>query len=430
MPNLKWLRASAVLPCLVLGLAAQEAKPAKEAKPADTVKVEAHSSRWDYPKELVIPEGKRLHIVVKGDTLWDLAGKNLGNPFSWPQIWELNKWIKDPHWIYPGDPLLIDGARTALAQAAPGTPNGSKPAEPVPGEAATKGAEGAAPAGGETGVPALPEGTPDLAEPEVANLKPDRQARPPLRVMREELAFAFQDFIQMPYLVPQGAAAHLKELHALKIVGNKLPEREMLAETEQVYLNGGADKGVKVGDRLVVIRQEATRLIHPEDTHRRRNLGDVMMQIGVLRVVTVQSRGSVAVVEKAMDSIQAGQWAAPFTEPANIPLKLRTDTQEPIQVKDLAKVIYARDNHQQSSTGEMLIVDKGASDGLKVGDMLLALRYRTFPVTEGRREKDLVRERTNHYLGQVIVVYTTPNSATCRILRSNDPFTIGDVVTR
>ena len=424
MPNLKWLRASAVLPCLVLGLAAQEAKPGPEAKSSETVKVDAHSSRWDYPKEVVVPQGKHLHIVVKGDTLWDLAGKNLGNPFSWPQIWELNKWIKDPHWIYPGDPLLIDGGRTVLAQAAPGTPNGSKPA------AATGKPEGAAPGAGETGVPALPEGTPDLAEPEVANLKPDRESRPPLRVMREELAFAFQDFIQMPYLVPQGAAAHVKELRALKIVGNKNREREMLGEPELVYLNGGSDKGVKVGDRLVVIKQVATRLMHPEDSHRRRSLGDVMQQIGVLRIVTVHAKGSVAVVEKAMDPIQAGQWAAPYTEPANIPLKLRTDIQEPIQVKDLAKVIYTRDDHKHTSTGEMLLVDKGASDGLKVGDMLLALRYRNFPVTESRREKDVVRERTNHYLGQVIVVYTTPNSATCRIIRSNEPFTIGDVVTR
>ncbi len=424
MPDLKWLRATVVLPFLALGVVAQDTKPPAEARPADPVKVEAHRSRWDYPKEVAVPQGKRLHIVVKGDTLWDLAGKNLGNPFSWPQIWELNKWIKDPHWIYPGDPLLIDGGRTALAQAAPESPTGSKaPVTPAKGE-------GQAPAGGAGGVPVLPEGTPDLAEPEVANLAPDRQSRPPLRVMREELAFAFQDFIQMPYLAPQGAAAHLKEIRALKIVGNKNREREMLAETDTVYLAGGADKGVKVGDRLVVLRQVASRLMHPEDTHRRRALGDVMQQTGVLRVVTVHPKGSVAVVEKAMDPIESGHWAAPYAEPASIPLKLRTDIQEPIQVKDVAKVIYTRDDHKHTGAGEMMIVDKGSADGLKVGDMLLALRYRSFPVTESKREKDRVRERTNHYLGQVIVVSTTPGSATCRIIRSNEPFAIGDVVTR
>lgn len=430
MPNLKWLRASAVMSFLALGLAAQDATQGRQAKapepaPAEAVKIEAHSSRWDYPKELVVPPGKGLHIVVRGDTLWDLAGKNLGNPYSWPQIWELNKWIKDPHWIYPGDPLLIDGARTTMAQASPDSPNGSKPAQTAKGGTAAQ-----ATAGGETTASTLTEGTPDLAEPEVANLKPDRQGRSPLRVMREELAFSFHDFIQMPFLAPKGAVAYFRDIRALKIVGNKEEEREILGETELVYLNGGADKGVKVGDRLVVIQQAAANLYRPYNPGRHHPLGDVLQQVGVIRVVTVHPRGSVAVVEKAMDPVQVGQYAAPFQEPANIPLKLRTDIQSPIQVKDLARIIYAQDDHKHTGNGEMIIVDKGSNDGLQVGDMLLALRYRTFPVTDSRQEKSRVMERTNHYLGQAIVVHTSAATATCRIVRSTDAFAIGDVLTR
>ncbi len=49
-----------------------------------------------------------VHTIVKGDTLWDLAAHYLGDPFLWPQIWERNPYIKDSHWIYPGDPMVID----------------------------------------------------------------------------------------------------------------------------------------------------------------------------------------------------------------------------------------------------------------------------------------------------------------------------------
>ena len=57
----------------------------------------------------VAPEGQkgRLHVVVPGDTLWDITSQYLGTPWIWPSIWNENDAIQNPHRIYPGDLIWI-----------------------------------------------------------------------------------------------------------------------------------------------------------------------------------------------------------------------------------------------------------------------------------------------------------------------------------
>ena len=93
-------------------------------------------------------------------------------------------------------------------------------------------------------------------------------------------------------------------------------------------------------------------------------------------------------------------------------------------------VIYARDNHGLTAQGELVIIDKGSADGLQTGDMMVALRKRTFPVTEARNARDAVMEHTNYVLGQILVIKTGETTSTCRIVRSSEEVVIGDLVTR
>ena len=56
---------------------------------------------------MVIDTGARatpeLHVVSRGDTLWDICGRYFNDPWQWPKIWSYNPQITNPHWIYPGD---------------------------------------------------------------------------------------------------------------------------------------------------------------------------------------------------------------------------------------------------------------------------------------------------------------------------------------
>lgn len=77
--------------------------------------------RADAPKE---------HVVVKGDTLWNISKLFLNSPWRWPELWGMNlESIRNPHLIYPGQRLVLnirDGRATlGMSSASRSIPAGA-----------------------------------------------------------------------------------------------------------------------------------------------------------------------------------------------------------------------------------------------------------------------------------------------------------------
>ncbi len=62
------------------------------------------------------------YVVQQGDTLWGISGVYLQEAWRWPELWDANPQLDNPHRIYPGDVLALrwEGGRPRLALASRG----------------------------------------------------------------------------------------------------------------------------------------------------------------------------------------------------------------------------------------------------------------------------------------------------------------------
>src|SRR6202030_3741164 len=231
------------------------------------------------------------------------------------------------------------------------------------------------------------------------------------------------------------------------VSGEQIGYKVIFSQGERVYLNQGSDKGVRVGDRFVVVRQ--TQDPNGEWFHGQAKLakamGTLYEDLGQLKVVSVEPKASVAEVTFACDYMQRGDLVRPFEERPVPPFKEAGtfDHFAPVSTKPVGMLVNTVDFQQSEGQGSTVYINLGAAQGVKVGDYVRFFRYQGkrdeyAPQTKGYQTelygfgisrtrysgKDLPRE----VLGEGIVLNASRNASAVLITLSSTEIYTGDTV--
>jgi hypothetical protein len=70
------------------------------------------------PEDLENPDDNLEYLIIPGDCLWNLADKFYDDPWKWPEIFNANSYVKNPHWIFYDNWLVIPGILMEKSMAA------------------------------------------------------------------------------------------------------------------------------------------------------------------------------------------------------------------------------------------------------------------------------------------------------------------------
>jgi LysM domain-containing protein len=345
------------LPSFVLAilLVGPSAAPAADRPPQDLHFVGDHWTAWNPPTP---PPGEQVHIVVRGDTLWDLAAKYFGNPYLWPQIWEKNQYILDAHWIYPGDPVVL-GIKVA------------------PVDTLTQGgAPGEAP--GEAPVPAPPEGALTAAEaagtPVPLGAESDIYCQGFVGEVDEPFPYAIvgSEFDQLGLQNRVRKAEVGRTMTAgFGLVGTV---KIGLATGDVVYVDGGRSRGLSPGTQFTAVAPDRS-VIHPVSGEV---VGRYYRYLGRVRILSVQETTAIAEIVHTCDPLVVGVLLQPF-EPEPVPLG-RSTAMRPVNfpasaeaLQNAPAIVYAKDDILALGADHVVHVDLGEQDATP-GDMYTIYR--------------------------------------------------------
>jgi hypothetical protein len=332
------------------------------------------------------PDKFETHIVAQGETLSGIAGQVMKDSKLWPQLWEANDHIVNPHWIYPDDKILVRPV-TKITEAAP-PPPAALAAAPEPTPPAPVAAVAPPPPPPPPPPPQVPASVgiavlgPHLASP--------ASAAAPVHDVFELPAQRVNPPIKASDVVCSGFVRSEKVPASLKVTGTHLRDNALLSTNGQyVQISQGSKAGVTAGSTFQVIRPT----LSISDANRRigaTKLGMHYLDVGQIQIVEVHEASALARVTGNCEAVEVNDLLIPYTpyEIPEIPRNRSFSSTMTTTGQLVGSIVFmknivasAQSTYHTSnisvnkvaitSEGGVVFIDLGKADSVKPGDLFI-----------------------------------------------------------
>jgi len=340
----------------------------------------------------VSPDGKKgwLHVVEKGDTLWDISETYLGTPWIWPSVWKDNE-IEDPDVIKPGDFIWITEKEMRKLTA-----------EEVEQIRLGIDEEGDGSEGDPAGL------DPNERGPAVAPVEDtyyDPFAALDQSIGETRRLIDFPGLHRMGFLTPE------EEEGAAAILGSH-DEGYWTSQERRTIVSIGEGRA-HVGDMFTIFRTQR-RVRHPDTGEV---LGYLVNRLGTAEVTEIHTESSYARIVSAYSEIQPGDRLVPYVE----------EQQEFETIYDDRRregvIVAMQVNRQYALNGDLIVLDHGSDAGLVIGHEFQVYRAGKTVRDPVSTAKTLVPD---DIIGEIVVLKTGATASLALLTRANRPIRIGD----
>ena len=307
------------------------------------------------------------YTIQKGDTLWDLSQRFDDSPWLWPDLWQKNTQITNPHLIYPGERIRLFRKKDHQRY----------------------------------GVEAEENPAPASGAPQIEAAKPVKET--PLEVYYLYANIDRVGFIRKPAVQPLGDIFKTRD------------DKQLISEGDLVYINrleSQASVEFIPGMRLLVYNTQKPN----DERGSESTYGTQHYILGIVEITRIETDYVMAKVIQSFRAIHVGDLVMPYN-PRNPEISVVNST------PGIEGHIIGGEEHT-TLMGDLFIafIDKGKQDNILTGQ-IYDIYYQEYAQAG---KKDVLLDKV--HMGSVLVLHTEENNSTVVITSSNRQIKAGEKI--